>query len=65
MLVEDHGFGRSRENWTVHFEGDAGVGDLVHVRVAAASLVALRGVQTAVIDKAAPQPRRRLTVVNG
>ncbi len=29
VLVEDRGFGRSRENWTVHFEGDAQVGDLV------------------------------------
>src|SRR5207253_2420873 len=29
VLVEDRGFGRSRENWTVHFQGDANVGDLV------------------------------------
>jgi tRNA-2-methylthio-N6-dimethylallyladenosine synthase len=63
VLVEDRGFGRSRENWTVHFEGDADVGDLVTVRVRSASLVALRGVQTAVLDKAAPQPRRPLKVV--
>ena len=31
VLVEDRGFGRSRENWTVHFEGEANVGDLVRV----------------------------------
>ena len=64
VLVEDRGFGRSRENWTVHFQGDAGAGDLVQVRVQSASLVALRGVQTTVLDKAAPQARRRLAVVN-
>ncbi|MFN2545871.1 MAG: tRNA (N6-isopentenyl adenosine(37)-C2)-methylthiotransferase MiaB [Myxococcales bacterium] len=64
VLVEDAGFGRSRENWTVHFEGDANPGDLVTVRVQSASLVALRGVQTAVVDRAAPQTRRRLAVVN-
>jgi tRNA-2-methylthio-N6-dimethylallyladenosine synthase len=68
VLVEDHGFGRSRENWTVHFQGDAQVGDLVVVHVESASLVALRGVQAAVLD-AAPRgsdaPRRRsLAVVN-
>jgi len=63
VLVEDHGFGRSRENWTVHFQGDAIVGDLVTVRVQSASLVALRGVQTAVLDQAAAQSRRRLAVV--
>jgi tRNA-2-methylthio-N6-dimethylallyladenosine synthase len=66
VLVEDHGFGRSRENWTVHFEGDADVGDLVRVRVASASLVALRGMQTDVIDRVPAQPgpvRRRLAVV--
>lgn len=63
VLVEDSGFGRSRENWTVHFEGDADVGDLVKVRVASASLVALRGVQTSTLDKAAPSGRRRLAVV--
>ena len=40
VLVEDRGFGRSRENWTVHFEGDASVGDLIEVRVESASLVA-------------------------
>jgi len=64
VLVEDRGFGRSRENWTVHFQGDAGAGSLVQVRVQSASLVALRGVQTTVLDKAAPQARRRLAVVN-
>src|SRR4051794_13302279 len=68
VLVEDHGFGRSRENWTVHFQGDAQVGDLVVVHVESASLVALRGVQAAVLDAAprgsgAPR-RRRLAVVN-
>lgn len=67
VLVEDRGFGRSRENWTVHFEGDAAVGDLVRVQVQSASLVALRGVQSALADKAphtpAP-PKRRLAVVN-
>jgi tRNA-2-methylthio-N6-dimethylallyladenosine synthase len=66
VLVEARGFGRSRENWTVHFQGDASVGDLVRVRVESASL-ALRGVQSGVVDKApaaeAP-PRRRLAVVN-
>jgi tRNA-2-methylthio-N6-dimethylallyladenosine synthase len=60
-------FGRSRENWAVHFDGGAQVGDVVRVRLASASLVALRGAQVAVIDSA-PQmgvpPRRRLAVVN-
>jgi tRNA-2-methylthio-N6-dimethylallyladenosine synthase len=68
VLVEDRGFGRSRENWTVHFEGDAQVGDLVRVRVERASLAALRGVQEAVLDRAPLQqgvpPGRRLPVVN-
>lgn len=67
VLVEDHGFGRSRENWTVHFEGDAAVGDLVTVRVQGASLVALRGVQSALLVKApvveAPQRRHFRVVV--
>jgi tRNA-2-methylthio-N6-dimethylallyladenosine synthase len=66
-LVEDRGFGRSRENWTVHFQGDASVGDLIRVRVESASLVALRGVQAGVVAKAPPAeapPRRRLAVVN-
>ena len=64
VLVEDAGFGRSRENWTVHFEGDACAGDLIEVRVTGASLAALRGTQARTLDKAAPQARRRLTVVN-
>ena len=67
VLVEDRGFGRSRENWTVHFEGDSQVGDLIRVQVRSASLVALRGVQTAVVDAAPRQEapvRRRLAVVN-
>jgi tRNA-2-methylthio-N6-dimethylallyladenosine synthase len=66
VLVEARGFGRSRENWTVHFQGDASVGDLVRVRVESASL-ALRGVQSGVVDKAPAAespPRRRLAVVN-
>src|SRR5260370_36694139 len=60
-------FGRSRENWAGHFDGDAQVGDVVRVRLASASLVALRGAQVAVIDSA-PQmgapARRRLAVGN-
>ena len=67
VLVEEPGFGRSRENWTVHFNGEAGTGDLVNVRVESASLVALRGVQIDVIDRA-PRvelpARRRLAVVS-
>ncbi|HEY6911139.1 MAG TPA: tRNA (N6-isopentenyl adenosine(37)-C2)-methylthiotransferase MiaB, partial [Myxococcales bacterium] len=68
VLVENRGFGRSRENWTVHFEGDAQVGDLVRVRVERASLVALRGVQETMLDPAPLRqgvpPGRRLPVVN-
>ena len=67
VLVESPGFGRSRENWAVHFEGDAAVGDLVRVRVQGTSLVALRGAQEAVVVKAPvfePPARRRLSVVN-
>jgi tRNA-2-methylthio-N6-dimethylallyladenosine synthase len=67
VLVEDRGFGRSRENWTVHFEGEAATGDLVRVRVQSASLVALRGVQTAVVDRAPAvetTARRRLPLVD-
>src|SRR5947209_10173117 len=66
-LVEDAGFGRSRENWTIHFAGDAGTGDLVNVRVESASLVALRGVQIDVIDCALRvelPARRQLAVVS-
>jgi len=66
VLVEDAGFGRARENWTVHFEGNASIGDLVRVRVDSASLVALRGPQVETVDKAPRRelPRRRLTVVS-
>ncbi len=67
VLVEDPGFGRSRENWTVHFTGDAGIGDLVRVRVESASLASLRGVQAEIVDPAprAGRPAKRsLTVVS-
>jgi tRNA-2-methylthio-N6-dimethylallyladenosine synthase len=67
VLVEEPGFGRSRENWTVHFAGDARTGDLVRVRVESASLVAVRGVLVEIVDRAPPleQPlKRRLTVVS-
>ncbi|MFZ5469707.1 MAG: tRNA (N6-isopentenyl adenosine(37)-C2)-methylthiotransferase MiaB [Myxococcota bacterium] len=40
-------FGRTPENRTVNFDGDAPVGALVHVRVEHASASALLGVQTA------------------
>jgi tRNA-2-methylthio-N6-dimethylallyladenosine synthase len=66
VLVEESGFGRSRENWTVHFSGDAQPGDLVNVRVESASLVALRGVQLGVTGSAPrvdPPRKRRLSVV--
>src|SRR6267378_3676833 len=43
-------FGRSRENWTVHFAGASAVGDLVRVRVERAGLVALVGAEVAVTD---------------
>jgi tRNA-2-methylthio-N6-dimethylallyladenosine synthase len=63
-------FGRSRENWTVHFQGDSRVGDIVRVRIDRASLVALGGAQEAVVDPATaapaagPVPQRvRLSVV--
>ena len=60
-------FGRSRENWTVHFRGDARVGDVVRVRVEHASQGSLRGVQVAVVDPAAvaPAPRPRRTPQRG
>jgi len=66
VLVEDPGFGRSRENWTVHFSGDARTGDLVTVRVESASLVAVRGTQVEILDRAprVEASRRRLTVVS-
>ena len=61
-------FGRSRENWTVHFAGASAVGDLVHVRVEKAGLVALVGTEAAVIDstphRAPPAPRARLAVLS-
>lgn len=66
VLVEEPGFGRSRENWTVHFAGDAEVGDLARVRVDSASVASLRGVQAEIVDRAPPRerpPKRRLTVV--
>jgi tRNA-2-methylthio-N6-dimethylallyladenosine synthase len=65
VLVESPGFGRSRENWTVHFQGTARAGDLISVEVASASLVALRGTQSRVLDAGLVQPERiRLAVVN-
>jgi tRNA-2-methylthio-N6-dimethylallyladenosine synthase len=65
-------FGRSRENWTVHFTGDARVGDVVRVRVDKATLASLSGVQASIVDAAAvpvpppatgPAPKRRLAVL--
>ncbi|HUJ26610.1 MAG TPA: tRNA (N6-isopentenyl adenosine(37)-C2)-methylthiotransferase MiaB [Myxococcales bacterium] len=64
VLVENPGFGRSRENWTVHFDGDAPVGSLIEARVASASLVALRGAQERVLVQGPQQARRPLLVVN-
>jgi tRNA A37 methylthiotransferase MiaB len=67
VLVEEPGFGRSRENWTVHFTGDGRPGDLLTVQVQSAGLVALRGTQLKLLDRAParePQARRRLTVVS-
>jgi len=62
-------FGRSRENWTVHFQGDCGAGDLVRVRISRASLVALSGVEEGVTDPAPfvaeKAPRTRLAVLSG
>lgn len=43
-------FGRSRENWTVHFDGQSRVGDVVRVQVARSSLAALAGAEVAVVD---------------
>jgi tRNA-2-methylthio-N6-dimethylallyladenosine synthase len=61
-------FGRSRENWTVHFQGDCAAGDVVRVRVARASLVALSGVEEGVSDPAPfvaeNAPRTRLAVLS-
>ena len=45
-------FGRSRENWTVHFTGDARVGDVVRVRVEKATFGSITGVQTSIVDAA-------------
>ena len=58
-------FGRSRENWTVHFAGVCGVGDIVRVRVDRATLVALVGAEAGVVEAASPQApaRRGLAVV--
>jgi tRNA-2-methylthio-N6-dimethylallyladenosine synthase len=61
-------FGRSRENWTVHFAGACAVGDVVRVRVERAGRVALVGAEGAVIDatphRPPPSPRTRLAVVS-
>jgi len=61
-------FGRSRENWTVHFAGTAAVGDVVGVRVERAGLVALVGTQISILDasprRARALPRTRLAVVS-
>lgn len=43
-------FGRSRENWTVHFTGSARVGDIVLVKVNRTSLVSMGGEQIAVVE---------------
>jgi tRNA-2-methylthio-N6-dimethylallyladenosine synthase len=60
-------FGRSRENWTVHFTGTGAVGDLVRVHVDRASLVALVGAEAGIVE-ATPHPagpaRRPLAVVS-
>ncbi len=45
-------FGRSRENWTVHFTGDARVGDVVLVRVERTTFGSITGVQTSIVDAA-------------
>ena len=63
-------FGRSRENWTVHFRGASRVGDVVSVRVSRASMVALGGDEVAVVDpnpvstSPAPLLRHRLAIVS-
>jgi tRNA-2-methylthio-N6-dimethylallyladenosine synthase len=60
-------FGRSRENWTIHFEGTASVGDLVRVSVERAGLLAVNCAEVAVVDRARPAPRpsrTRLAVVS-
>ncbi len=79
VLVESasddgHRFGRTRENWTVHFSASAPasspVGSLVRVRVESATLVALRGTESLLVEPALPAgppsprlARRRLPVV--
>jgi tRNA-2-methylthio-N6-dimethylallyladenosine synthase len=64
VLAERPGFGRSRENWTVHFEGSARTGDLIDVKVESASLVALRGTQFRTVNRAPrTHERRSLAVV--
>jgi tRNA-2-methylthio-N6-dimethylallyladenosine synthase len=61
-------FGRSRENWTVHFAGTSAAGDLVRVRVEKAGLVALVGTEADVVDptphRIPPAPRTRLAVLS-
>ena len=72
VLVEAvHGeerFGRSRENWAVHFTGTAGPGDVANVRVERAGLVGVNGIETRVVDRAPShfreRARTRLAVVN-
>ena len=57
-------FGRSRENWTVHFQGGSPVGSVVNVRIESATLVALRGRESALVEAPlVPAPRRALPVV--
>ena len=46
-------FGRSRENWTVRFEGQSAVSDVVLVQVQHAALVALRGTESALVARGA------------
>ena len=60
-------FGRSRENWTVHFVGTAALGDIVRMRVERASLVAVVGLETAVVEATTHRTqssRTRLAVVS-
>jgi tRNA-2-methylthio-N6-dimethylallyladenosine synthase len=60
-------FGRSRENWTVHFQGTSAVGDIVCVGVERATLVAVCGTEQAVVDRAPAMERparTRLTILS-
>jgi tRNA-2-methylthio-N6-dimethylallyladenosine synthase len=60
-------FGRSRENWTVHFRGASAVGDIVRVHVERATLVAVCGTEQTIVDPApaVARPRRtRLAVLS-